>query len=157
MKLTYRGVQYDLIPTPVMVDDVYAEGKYRGVAVQYRRVRADVPQPAFDLTYRGVAYRAGEVPGVREVPVPATVSDAPIAPAEAETKKAAPVSIQERARLLMMNHHRKVMQRDQSMLMRLDREVGLDVEDATHFWNQIQGKVHSEAWATYDRSHAAMS
>jgi hypothetical protein len=57
----------------------------------------------------------------------------------------------------MMNHHRSVKRREQSMLTRLDGEVGLPVSAATGFWNHIQGKVHPSFWSTYDRSHIAMS
>ena len=56
----------------------------------------------------------------------------------------------------MMNRHRSVKQRQQSMLGRLAIETGLPVE-AAQYWNHIQGKVHPSFWATYSRSGAAAS
>jgi hypothetical protein len=46
-------------------------------------------------------------------------------------------AVEEEARTLMMNHHRSVKRREQSMLSRLDEKVGLPVSAATGFWNHI--------------------
>jgi hypothetical protein len=90
------------------------------------------------LQYRGISYPY----------VPPQV----VTPLEATTR-----AVAEEARTLMMNHHRSVKRREQSMLSRLDEKVGLPISTATQFWNHIQGKVHPSFWKTYDRSHVAMS
>lgn len=71
--------------------------------------------------------------------------------------KSAVLSVQEQARDLMMQHHRQIKQREQSMLSRVGAKVGLPIEEATHFWNHIQGMTHTSFWTTYDRSHVGMS
>lgn len=103
-------------------------------------------QPTVDLIYRGVAYGTG---------TPTTVE---VAPTTAPT--AAPVAMAatsgDIARLRMVNRHRLVKQRQQSMLARLATEAGLPAE-AARYWNHIQGKVHPSFWATYGRSGASAS
>jgi hypothetical protein len=56
----------------------------------------------------------------------------------------------------MLNRHRSVKRRQQSMLSRLATEAGLP-EEAAKYWNHIQGKVHPSFWATYGRSGASAS
>ncbi|MBW4483232.1 MAG: DUF4278 domain-containing protein [Tildeniella torsiva UHER 1998/13D] len=155
MKLTYRGVSYDYTP-PVVESNLTDEvGKFRGVDIRFRTVKkAAVQQPTLDLVYRGVAYQSGtpEVAPVVEVaPVAAIASTATAAPAVATA-----LSTEDKARMSMMNRHRSVKQRQQSMLARLATEAGLPAE-AAHYWNHIQGKVHPSFWATYSRSGAAAS
>ena len=83
-------------------------------------------------------------------PAPVTVPEAaPAAPAVA-------LSAEDRARVAMLNRHRSVKRRQQSMLTRLATEAGLP-EEAAKYWNHIQGKVHPSFWATYGRSGAAAS
>jgi hypothetical protein len=136
--------------------NIYAKGRYRGSLVNFSNLKeTPVPQPTLDLRYRGVDYRTNEIGNPIEegaVPSASIITTSPESPAEAV--KATTLSVEEQARSLMMNHHRHVRQRQQSMLTRLDEEVGLTVDDALHFWNHIQGKVHPSFWATYDRSHA---
>jgi hypothetical protein len=146
MKLTYRGVNYDYNPPTVETSDAPTVGKYRGLDIRFRNpAKPLVLQSNLDLKYRGVAY------GNKADAAPAT------APVE---QKAAPVAAAsqsvDRARMLMMSHHRNVKRRQQVMLTRLASEVGLTA-DATKYWNHIQGKVHPSFWATYDRSRAAFS
>lgn len=149
MKLTYRGVSYDYNPPVVQTNTTDDVGKFRGVDIRFRTVqRALVQQPTLDLVYRGVAYQTGTpevAPAVELVTVPAA------APAVAAT-----LSTEQKARMSMMNRHRSVKQRQQSMLGRLATEVGLPA-DAAQYWNHIQGKVHPSFWATYSRSGAAAS
>ncbi|MBD2231520.1 DUF4278 domain-containing protein [Phormidium tenue] len=149
MKLTYRGVSYDYTP-PVVESNLTDEaGKFRGVDIRFRTVKkAAVQQPTLDLVYRGVAYQSGtpEVAPVVEVATPAMA-----APAVATA-----LSTEDKARMSMMNRHRSVKQRQQSMLGRLAVEAGLPAE-AAQYWNHIQGKVHPSFWATYSRSGAAAS
>jgi hypothetical protein len=153
MKLTYRGVQYDYTPPTVVMNNTSDVGIYRGVDIRFRTIqKSPVQQPTLDLVYRGVAYRTGEAttametPEVAPAPAPVPVADAP----------AALASVEEKARTMLMGHHRNVKRRQQAMLARLASDVGLDA-DVTQYWNHIQGKVHPSFWATYDRSGAASS
>jgi hypothetical protein len=173
MKLRYRGVQYDYVPTQIDLGDSYAEGKYRGLTVQFRQPVGSVPQPVHTLKYRGVPYTTGEgTVAETAAPIPVAVSTTAVSTTEAVPEAAPPVavvqpsqpapatiapSIDAEMRLLAIKHHQNVRRREQSVLARFETEVGLTVEDAIHFWNHIQGKPHSEAWAVYDRSHVAMS
>lgn len=151
MKLTYRGVSYDYNPPVVQTSTTDDVGKFRGVDIRFRTIqKAPVQQPTLDLLYRGVAYQTGtsEVASAVE-PVVATVPAA--APAVATA-----LNTEDKARMSMMNRHRSVKQRQQSMLARLAAEAGLPAE-AAQYWNHIQGKVHPSFWATYSRSGAAAS
>ncbi|ASC71370.1 uncharacterized protein XM38_023220 [Halomicronema hongdechloris C2206] len=153
MKLTYRGVSYDYNPPAVDVKDTNEIGKYRGVDIRFRSVKkAAVQQPTLDLVYRGAAYRVGQsaepaAPAPAQVPVSTAVQATPVP----FLSKA-----EDRARLAMLNHHRAVKRRQQSMLGRLAHEIGLTA-DVSQYWNHIQGKVHPSFWATYDRSRSAAS
>ena len=160
MKLTYRGVSYDYSPPKVEFGNSDTVGKYRGLDVRFRNPKkALVLQPTLDLMYRSVAYQTNpstdavakpeqEVAAAGAVAVGATVAD---------SKLSATSSPEDRARSLMMGHHRLIKQRQQVMLSRLAAEVGLTAADASHYWNHIQGKVHPGFSATYDRSHVALS
>ncbi len=66
------------------------------------------------------------------------------------------MSIQSQSRALMMRHHQRIRSREQSMLLRLHEELGLDL-DATSYHSQIQGKTPSDFTSTYDRGSSAMS
>lgn len=146
MKLTYRGVSYDYNPPKVEYGDRAEVGKYRGVDIRFRNLKKPpVLQPTLDLIYRGVAYTANPI----EKEAEASLTAAPIAPSTS--------SVRERARLLMMGHHKSVKRRQQAMLSRLDAEVGLPTSEATHFWNHVRGEAHPSFSASYDRSQAAMS
>lgn len=148
MKINYRGVSYEYNPPQVEYGDLTQSGKYRGVDVRFRNPKkTPVLQPTLDLVYRGVAYKTNAVEpteAVEETPETVTL-EAPVA------------SVQNRARVLMMNHHRKVKQRQQAMLSRSDARVGLATDEASRFWNHIQGKVHPSFGESYDRSGAALS
>ncbi|MFH7245380.1 MAG: DUF4278 domain-containing protein [Spirulina sp.] len=147
MKLTYRGVSYDYTPPTTTLKTVDEVGKFRGVDIRFRTVtKAPVQQPTLDLMYRGVAYSTGATAEVAPVATPVT---APVA-------TSATISTEDKARMMMLNRHRSVKQRQQSMLARLATEAGLPT-DAAHYWNHIQGKVHPSFWATYGRSGAAAS
>lgn len=146
MKLTYRGVSYEYTPPQVEPSHQDAVGKYRGVDIRFRNpVKLPVQQPTLDLIYRGVNYTTGSEANTTPVSAPA------IAPAPVQ------LSLEDQARSMMLNRHRRVKQRQQAMLSRLDAEVGIEPAAATHYWNHIQGKVHPSFWATYDRHQAAFS
>jgi len=103
------------------------------------------------LKYRGNTYDTN-------LPVEAEPKVEIIAYPLTETVSApAATTANDRARTLMMNHHRQVKQRQQVMLSRLATSIGLNADETTQYWNHIQGKVHPSFWATYDRSHAASS
>ncbi|MDJ0708085.1 MAG: DUF4278 domain-containing protein [Leptolyngbyaceae cyanobacterium MO_188.B28] len=169
MKLTYRGVNYDYTPNPVpKFGSVFATGTYRGAPVSFRALAEMPEQPSFDLKWRGVPYRSG--PKVQKGGSPSVQAAAPetISPASAtESEPGAPstpeletttpkLSVLERVRNLFMRRHRRIRQREQSMLARLNEEVGLTAEDAAHYESQIQGKIPHD-FAGYDRSPTAMS
>ncbi len=148
--LKYRGVAYT--PTVQSAPGVATELKYRGVT--YCADHTPVATPAAEMKYRGVAYDAATpVPADSEVAVPVVTEAVPPVAVPVQ----ATLSTNERARILMMNHHRMVKQRQQVMLVRLAESVGLPVDQAAPYWNHIQGKVHPSFWATYDRGHASAS
>lgn len=171
MKLTYRGATYDYNPPAVNYGDFSQSGTYKGLDVRFRnRPKALVlpstlklvyrgngytmnPQgapaahPPLQLTYRGSHYTLN--PTGQTVPATTPVAATPVA------TTTTPSSIQSRARQLMMDHHRSVKRRQQSMLTRLDERIGLD--GATQYWNHIQGKPHPAFIEAYDRSPAALS
>ncbi|HIK41713.1 DUF4278 domain-containing protein [Thermoleptolyngbya sp. M55_K2018_002] len=134
MKLTYRGVTYNYDPQPLNLNNSHpttTELKFRGNEYQ---------------TNQPVATGAGATDAVATVPAAAPVA-----------QPAAPVSIEERARELMMNHHKLVKRRQQAMLTRLAANVGLDAGTTSQYWGHIQGKVQPGFWDSYDRSHASIS
>ena len=65
------------------------------------------------------------------------------------------MSIQAQTRSLLMRHHKMVMNRERSMLIRTAAEIGVDIDPKFH--SHIQGKTLSNFANIYDRSHAAMS
>ncbi len=65
------------------------------------------------------------------------------------------MSIQTKARSLLMNHHKMIMNRERSMLARTAAEIGVDIDPKFH--SHIQGKTLNDFANIYDRSSAAMS
>ncbi|WOB44377.1 DUF4278 domain-containing protein [Thermoleptolyngbya oregonensis NK1-22] len=129
MKLTYRGVTYNYDPQPLNLSNSHPT--------------------TTELKFRGNEYRTNQ-------PV-ATDAVATVPAAAPVAQPAAPVSIEERARELMMNHHKLVKRRQQAMLTRLAANVGLDAGTTSQYWGHIQGKVQPGFWDSYDRSHASIS
>lgn len=66
------------------------------------------------------------------------------------------MSIADKSRALMVREHQQVKNRQQSILMRAAQELGLP-EEASHYWNPIQGKVDANTRMIYGPSHASMS
>ncbi len=146
MQLQYRGVSYEYNPPQVAAKPTGVVGKYRGMDWRFRGVtRSAVQQPTLNLVYRGVAYQTGQTQKLPQPSVPARPATTPLGN-----------SVKDMARALMLGHHNLIKNRQQSMLSRVAAQVGLD-EDAVHYWNHIQGKVHPGFRASYDRSHAALS
>lgn len=113
MKLTYRGVTYDYNPPQVERGTEKVGGTYRGLDWRFRNLKKPpVLQPSYNLTYRGVKYSN------HPVPTPTEAQDAPL-------------SVAEKARVLMLNRERATLNRDLSMFNRLADEVGLN----THHLN----------------------
>lgn len=186
MKLVYRGVAYDYNPPEVLYGVPIASGAYRGSPIKFRTPKTlPVEQPSLNLKYRHVAYTTQ--PNFPTAHAEADMSqhaaldtsewaepNAAIATSEstdatdshpsteavsdaAPTTSRLPISIQERARFLMMRHHVKVTQREEDMLGRLFAEIGVPEESAAHHAGRIQGKIYPQFWTSYDRSHASMS
>lgn len=169
MKLTYRGVQYNYTPPQVDLEGANfdrirttpAHLTYRGVPyLQPQAIAGNSPE--VDLAYRGVSYQVGTsvqpvAPTEAPAPVVASAGAPPAAMVNTTVAPSPAMPAEERARLLMMNHHRSVKLRQQSMLLRLAASVGVPTEEAAHYWTSIQGKVQPSFWATYDRSHISAS
>ena len=72
MKLTYRGVDYDYNPPVLEATESEVATQYRGQATTLRYVQhVPIPQPAEQLTYRGIAYqttRQGQLLQLAEQP-----------------------------------------------------------------------------------------
>jgi len=66
------------------------------------------------------------------------------------------MSASEQARALMNRHHHNIKRRQQAMLGRVNSEVGMPAESASH-WSHIQGKPSAGAQNSYDRSRSALS
>ncbi|BAZ51591.1 hypothetical protein I8748_27515 [Nostoc sp. CENA67] len=66
------------------------------------------------------------------------------------------MSIEEKSRALMVRQYHQVKNRQQSMMMRAAQELGLP-EEASHYWNPIQGKIDPTTRMIYGSSHVAMS
>lgn len=130
MKLQYRGTNYET-NSPV-------------VALNNSNL-ADA-----ELKYRGNNY-------VTNQPVATQATPATVAPLTETVSAPTAVAFNNRARFLMMNHHRQVKRRQQAMLTRVATSIGLDATESTGYWGHIQGKVQPSFWTTYDRSGAASS
>jgi len=102
------------------------------------------------LKYRGNVYLTNQ-------PVAATTVETIAAPLAETVSAPAAASFNNRARLLMMNHHRQVKRRQQAMLTRVATSIGLDANETAGYWGHIQGKVQPGFWNTYDRSGSASS
>lgn len=146
MKLNYRGVEYD--NTAVTADANTENGTYRGVPTTFDAPPATLPET--ELKFRGSVYSYYVEPQADAIAPAAAVAPAAATPTVT-------LDAEDRARALMMNRHRTVKRRQQVMMLRMANQVGLAVDDASHYWNHIQGKVHPSFWATYDRSGAALS
>ncbi|NJO40817.1 MAG: DUF4278 domain-containing protein [Cyanobacteria bacterium CRU_2_1] len=174
MKLIYRGVTYDYNPPTVNYGDLSQSDKYQGVDIRFRNRKKPLVLPStLKLIYRGHTYNPADVAKVENPQVNApktliyrghtyTINPAtpPVNTAKtvevAEVKASTP-SVQEQARHLMMDHHRAIKRRQQSMLVRLDTKVGLPADEATRYWNHIKGETHPSFVDSYDRSHVAFS
>ncbi|MEB3161173.1 MAG: DUF4278 domain-containing protein [Synechocystis sp.] len=147
MQLTYRGLTYDYRPPQVeKTQELGLAGSYRGLDYRFRRTAAkNVIQPNVILTYRGVAFNSAN----------------PVAPTDnvnTPVIEAAPqVSFQERMRTRLYQQTQAIKKRQQSLLLRLASEIGLDGEQASHHEGTIQGKVPANFRVDYASPGVAMS
>jgi hypothetical protein len=65
------------------------------------------------------------------------------------------MSAQEQARILLQRHHHMVKNRQQSMLSRVNAEIGMPGE--TDYQGHIQGQPSADARRSYDRSGSSFS
>jgi hypothetical protein len=147
MQLTYRGLTYDYRPPQVeKPQELGLTGSYRGLDYRFRRTAAkNVIQPNVNLTYRGVTFNPAN---------PVTPTDTAIAPV---VEVAPQVSFQERMRARLYQQTQAIKKRQQSLLLRLASEVGLDGEQASHHEGTIQGKVPANFRVDYASPGVAMS
>ncbi|MBW4578500.1 MAG: DUF4278 domain-containing protein [Tildeniella nuda ZEHNDER 1965/U140] len=150
MKLSYRGISYDFNPSSLQALGAkhrlaeVSKARALGAILTYRgavyaitpSTQATSAQAALTagtvLTYRGQSY-VGQ-PTVQATPVqPDLAVSEPVATVLAK----APVSIQEQARTLTMNHHRAMKKRQQVMLVRSAAEVGVSSATISH-WERTQ-------------------
>jgi hypothetical protein len=137
MKLTYRGISYETNNDQTSVPVVNLRDRNARNRLN-QEARAENLNAI--LIYRGNAYNVQPTAStVANTSTPSTNS-----------------SVEERARLLTLNHHRSVKNRQQSLLRRSASEAGLGANIA-NFWNHIQGGVHPSFGINYDRSHATLS
>jgi hypothetical protein len=110
MKLSYRGVSYEYNPPKVETTQGTVGGKYRGLDWRFRNLKKPpVLQPTVNLKYRGVSYQTGTTPASTSV----------------EPAKVPALSMQDKARSLMLDRQRTLRNRQQAMLNRSAAEVGL--------------------------------
>ncbi|HEY9651665.1 MAG TPA: DUF4278 domain-containing protein [Coleofasciculaceae cyanobacterium] len=110
MKLSYRGVSYEYNPPQVEITETPVVGKYRGLDWRFRNLKKPpMLLPTVNLKYRGVSYQIG---GITE--------SNPVEPTKTPT-----LSIQDKARSLMLNHLRTAKNRQQAMLNRSAEAVGM--------------------------------
>jgi hypothetical protein len=111
MKLTYRGIQYEVNTPVVETEEGKTVGKYRGLDWRFHGAKESMHlQPRANLTYRGITYQVHPEPQEADVSVkPNTTS----------------VSTQGKARELMRNQVLNFKKRQKSMLSRTSAEVGM--------------------------------
>jgi hypothetical protein len=162
MKLSYRGITYNYNSAPA------TDLGYRAATLRHNQ-KARVANLSALLTYRGEVYgvQAGTqaTPEVKEVSATLTYRGTtyqvqptaqPVPAAVAATTPVVASSIEARARALNSDHHRVTKNRQQLVLSRFASEAGL-TDSVANYWNHIQGKIHPSFWATFDRSHVALS
>ncbi|MGB3311780.1 MAG: DUF4278 domain-containing protein [Nodosilinea sp.] len=186
MKLIYRGISYDATPHPApKLSQTGNMGHYRGVPVVLKNLAELPAQPAVNLAWRGVPYRAGITAPVAAAPIeiPAVAASLATSAVAAETvstsspmtadsstttsspmttdlptttRTPSPTSISDLARNLFIRRHQRSRRREQGMMVRLAAEVGIPIADAAHYESHIQGKMPHD-FSGYDRGSAAMS
>lgn len=149
MQLSYRGVSYDYNPPRVETEVLGLAGSYRGLDYRFRRISAkNIVQPNVNLTYRGVSFNPAQ--GLKPALYTATV-----APKAVEVSSQ--MSFQDRVRARLHGKTQAIKKRQQSLLLRLAEEIGLNGEEAVNNAVCIQGKVLSSFRSDYASQGVAMS
>jgi Domain of unknown function (DUF4278) len=69
VKLSYRGIPYEYEPPTLDMTEGQEMGKYRGQAWAMRYPKhMNIPQPALNLKYRGIAYQTTIAGGIEAAP-----------------------------------------------------------------------------------------
>jgi hypothetical protein len=66
------------------------------------------------------------------------------------------MSVQQQARALMSRHHQLIRNREQSMLLRAEAELDVNV-DVTRFHSHVRGMTPYNFGQSLDRGHTTMS
>lgn len=148
MQLSYRGVSYDYNPPKIETEVLGLSGSYRGLDYRFRRTSAkNVIQPNVNLTYRGISFNPAQ--GLKP-----TLYTASVAPKVVEAVPQ--MSFQDRVRGRLHAKTQAIKKRQQSLLLRLSEEIGLNEEAVNHVV-RIQGKVLSSFRSDYASQGVAMS
>lgn len=149
MQLSYRGVKYDYNPPRVETEVLGLAGSYRGLDYRFRRTTAkNVIQPNVNLTYRGVSFNPARdlqpelYTATKKVEVAAVPSQ---------------ISFQDRVRARLHSKTQAIKKRQQSLLVRLAEEIGLNSDQAVNSAVRIQGKVLANFRSDYASQGVAMS
>lgn len=157
MKLIYRGARYDSTSTSLPTVETGRTGRYRGLEVHFRHAESIPPQPAHDLTYRGVAYCTR--PGAEALAPSSIPTNRPVAYPTSQPLTAGSVmssqSISARARVQMMSRHHQTAAREQLALDRAAAELGLGHLSST--FSRIQGKMQHDIAISCEPSSVGMS
>jgi hypothetical protein len=140
MKMNHRGITYNY--TPPTVENKIGElaGRYRGLDWRFcNPTKIYTQQASVDLMRQTAAHH------------PQDSSELP------ESSLSYADSTSDMARYLVLNRQRTIKQRQQTLITRVAMEVGLASQQASHYWNHIQGKLHPSFRLNYDRGGATMS
>jgi hypothetical protein len=149
MQLSYRGVKYDYNPPKVETEVLGLAGSYRGLDYRFRRTTAkNVIQPNVNLTYRGVSFNPARdlQPELYTANKKVEVTAAP-----------SQISFQDRVRARLHSKTQAIKKRQQSLLVRLAEEIGLNSDQAVSGAVRIQGKVLANFRSDYASQGVAMS
>ncbi|MBE9196262.1 DUF4278 domain-containing protein [Synechocystis sp. LEGE 06083] len=149
MQLSYRGVSYDYNPPKVETEVLGLAGSYRGLDYRFRRTTAkNVIQPNVNLTYRGVSFNPA-----RDLQPELYTATKKVEVAAAPSQ----ISFQDRVRARLHSKTQAIKKRQQSLLVRLAEEIGLNTDQAVNSAVRIQGKVLANFCSDYASQGVAMS
>ncbi|AIE75258.1 MULTISPECIES: DUF4278 domain-containing protein [unclassified Synechocystis] len=151
MQLSYRGVKYDYNPPKIETEVLGLAGSYRGLDYRFRRTTAkNVIQPSVNLTYRGVCFNPAR-------DLQPALYTAPVAKTMEATAVPSQISFQDRVRARLHSKTQAIKKRQQSLLLRLAEEIGLNSEQAINSAVRIQGKVLANFRSDYASQGVGMS
>jgi hypothetical protein len=143
MRLCYRGVEYDYVPSTVRVSEGEVLGQYRGLAWREHVVQSlSVSQPSFYLKYRGIPYWSNQVSDTGQAVEPQVALAQPVFTQTMgpETYGTPTRSAQERQRLAEMArvHQQNLRQR---LNYRLERAKQRGDEALVHLLEAEQQQI----------------